>query len=46
MSCVSALSMPYVLSYTGANYSESDIQNALDYVNGILANTNKDIRNA
>jgi hypothetical protein len=46
MSCVSALSMPYVLSYTGANYSESDIQNALDYINGILANTNKDIRNA
>jgi hypothetical protein len=46
MSCVSALSMPYVLSYTGANYSESDIQNALNYINGILANTNKDIRNA
>lgn len=44
ISCVSALSIPYILSHTGLDYSESDIQNALDYINKIL-NNQKLIRN-
>jgi hypothetical protein len=45
ISCVSCVSLPYILSYVGQNYSEADIQNELDFVNGILEK-NKDIRNA
>lgn len=43
--CVSCVSLPYILSYVGQNYSEVDIQNELDFVNGVLEK-NKDIRNA
>lgn len=43
---VTCLSMPYIKSFTGATYSAGDIQNNLDYINSILFNTNKNIRNA
>lgn len=43
---VTCLSMPYIQSFTGATYSEGDIQNALDYVNTVLGTVNKNIRNA
>lgn len=46
MSCVSCLSLPYIISFTGNDYSEIDIQNALDYVNEVLDTKNKNIRNA
>ncbi len=43
---ITCLSMPYIYSNTGDTYSAEEIQQALDYVNTVLANTNKDIRNA
>ena len=43
---VSQLSMPYIYSNTGEAYSAEEIQNALDYINTVLADTNKNIRNA
>lgn len=43
---VTCLSMPYIQSFTGATYSAGDIQNNLDYINSILFDTNKNIRNA
>lgn len=43
---VTCLSMPYIQSFTSATYSASDIQNNLDYINSVLFDTNKNIRNA
>jgi hypothetical protein len=43
---VTCLSMPYIQSFTDATYSARDIQNNLDYINSILMDTNKNIRNA